>query len=146
MESEFQAAVTENWRRTLDRIPTIIGRLAFMASLRSPGTGSYEHFGIAQRLGAAEADQLLRSVHAELFELWLCCSLERQKEELEEYLTSLGPDRREILWNWLHLKPWTSWIPAESRDVERTLYDSDMSAAVELLRIEYGVASRDPDL
>jgi hypothetical protein len=146
MESEFQAAVGENWRRTLDRIPTIIGRLAFMASLRSTATGTYEHFGIAQRLGAHATDQLLRGVHAELFELWLCCNLERQKEELEEYLSSLGPDKREILWNWLQLKPWSAWIPADSRDVERSLFDTDICAALELLRIEYGVACRDPDL
>lgn len=146
MSPEFQTAVAENWRRTLDQIPTVIGRLAFMTSLRSPATGGYEHFGLAQRIGAQAADQLLRRIHAELFESWLCFGLERQKEEIEEYLSTLGSDKREILWNWLYLKPWIAWIPAESRDVERILFDTDISAALELLRIEYGVACRDPDL
>lgn len=143
---EFQAAVGENWRRTLDQIPTVIGRLAFMASLRSTPTGTYEHFGLSQRLGAQATSELLRRIHLEIFENWLCFGLERQKEEIEEYLSTLGSDRREILWNWLHVKPWTAWVPAESRDVERTLFDTDVTAVVELLRIEYGVASRDPDL
>lgn len=143
---EFEAAVSENWRRTLDQIPTVIGRLAFLASLRSAATGAYEHFGLAQRLGPEAASDLLRRIHLEVFETWLCFGLERQKEEIEEYLGTLGSDRREILWSWLHVKPWTAWVPAESRDVERTLFDTDISAVVELLRIEYGVASRDPDL
>lgn len=146
MNPEFQNAVAENWRRTLDQIPTVIGRLAFMTSLRSPATGIYEHFGLSQRLGAQASDKLLRRVHTELFENWLCFGLERQKEELEEYLAGLGSDKREILWNWLYLRPWIAWIPADSRDVERALFDSDISAVLELLRIEYGVASRDPDL
>lgn len=143
---EFQAAVGENWRRTLDQIPTVIGRLEFMASLRSATTGTYEHFGLSQRLGIDGARDLLRRVHLEVFENWLCFGLERQKEEIEEYLSSVGSDKREVLWSWLHVKPWTAWVPAESRDVERTLFDTDISAVLELLRIEYGVASRDPDL
>jgi len=146
LSPEFQAAVSENWRRTLDQIPTVIGRLAFLASLRSAATGTYEHFGLSQRMGPEAANDLLRRIHLEVFENWLCFGLERQKEEVEEYLSSLGSDRREVLWNWLHVKPWTAWVPAESRDVERTLYDTDISAVVELLRIEYAVGSRDPDL
>jgi hypothetical protein len=146
MNAAFESAVGDNWRRTLDQIPTLIGRLAFMASLRPAPTGTYEHFGLSQRLGAQAASELLRQIHLEVFESWLCFGLERQKEEIEEYLSSLGPDKREILWSWLHLKPWTAWIPAESRDVERALYDTDITVVLELLRIEYGVASRDPDL
>jgi hypothetical protein len=143
---EFLAAVGENWRRTLDQIPTVIGRLAFLASLRSVATGAYEHFGLSQRMGPEATNELLRRIHVEVFESWLCFGLERQKEETEEYLSSLGPDKREILSNWLYVKPWIAWLPAESRDVERILFDTDISAVLELLRIEYGVASRDPDL
>ena len=139
-------AVGENWRRTLDQIPTVPGRLAFLASLRSPATGTYEHFGLSQRIGAAGADELLRRAHREIFDAWLCFNLASQKEELEEYFAGIGGDRREIVWNWLHFKPWNSWIPAESRDVERNLFDADLSAVLEMLRAEYGVASRDPDL
>lgn len=146
LSPEFQEAVGENWRRTLDQIPTVIGRLEFMASLRSAATGTYEHYGLSQRLGTQATSDLLRRIHLEVFESWLCFDLERQKEEIEQYLSSLGLDKREILWNWLQVKPWAAWVPAESRDVERTLFDIDVSAVVELLRIEYGVASRDPDL
>jgi hypothetical protein len=72
--------------------------------------------------------------------------LERQKEELESYFASLEGDRREILSNWLVLGPYAAWVPAESRDVERKLFYSDLETVLELIRTESGVASRDPDL
>jgi len=81
---EFQAAVSENWRRTLDQIPTVIGRLAFLSSLRSVATGTYEHFGLSQRMGPEPTNDLLRRIHLEVFENWLCFGLERQKEEIED--------------------------------------------------------------
>ncbi len=97
-------------------------------------------------MGTQATNDLLRRIHLEVFENWLCFGLEQQKEEIEEHLSTLGSDKREVLWNWLHVRPWMAWLPAESRDVERTLFDTDVSAVLELLRIEYGVASRDPDL
>lgn len=40
------------WRRTLSGIPSIYGRLAFLASLRDVNTGRYEHHGLAMIFGA----------------------------------------------------------------------------------------------
>jgi hypothetical protein len=79
------------------------------------------------------------------FQEWLCFGLERQKEELEEHFSALEGDRREIVANWLTLEPFGSWVPGESRDVERKLFYADLGVVLELFRIEYGVASRDPD-
>jgi hypothetical protein len=31
------------WRRTLSQIPSQFGRIAWLASLRNPNTGVYEH-------------------------------------------------------------------------------------------------------
>jgi hypothetical protein len=139
------AAVAESWHRTLKAIPTVLGRLAYMASLRNTNIGTYEHFGMAQRVGPAEVDRLLRRSHLEVFQEWLCFGLERQKRELEEYFSELEGDKREILANWLSLEPYGSWVPAESRGVERKLFYTDLEIVLELIRTEYGVASRDPD-
>jgi hypothetical protein len=135
----------ESWARTLAAIPTVLGRLAYLASLRNTNSGIYEHFGLAQRVGEAEADRLLRHSHLEVFQEWLCFGLERQKQELEEYFSEQGGDRREILANWLSLEPYGNWVPAESRDVERKLFYADLEMVLELIRTDYGVASRDPD-
>jgi hypothetical protein len=36
-------------------------------------------------------------------------------------------------------------VPGESRDVERKLFLADLGIVLEIIRAEYGVASRDPD-
>jgi hypothetical protein len=146
MPVDRKAALEESWRRTVSSIATLLGRLAYLSSLRNANTGTYEHFGLAEKAGAAEADRLIRRAHLDLFQQWLCFSLERQKEELESYFSSLEGDRREILSNWLVLGPYAAWVPAESRDVERKLFYSDLETVLELIRTESGVASRDPDL
>jgi hypothetical protein len=146
MSVDRKAALEESWRRTVSTIATLLGRLAYLSSLRNANTGTYEHFGLSEKAGAAEADRLIRRSHLDLFQQWLCFSLERQKEELESYFSSLDGDRREILSNWLVLGPYAAWVPAESRDVERTLFYSDLETVLELIRTESGVASRDPDL
>jgi hypothetical protein len=140
-----ETAIAESWQRTLAAIPTFIGRLAYLASLRNVNTGSYEHFGLAQRIGEGEVDRTLRRSHVTIFQEWLCFGLQRQKEELEEYFSGLEGDRREIVANWLSLEPYNNWVPGESRDVERKLFYADLAVVLELVRTEYGVASRDPD-
>jgi hypothetical protein len=145
VNSNREAAIAETWQRTLSSIPTLIGRVAYLASLRNVNTGSYEHFGLAQRIGEDEVDRIIRRSHMGIFQEWLCFGLERQKDELEEYFSGLEGDRREIISSWLTLEPWNHWVPAESRDVERKLFNADLAVILEFVRVEYGVSSRDPD-
>ncbi|HVV45858.1 MAG TPA: hypothetical protein VHC72_11665 [Bryobacteraceae bacterium] len=146
MPNDRQAAIAESWRKTLAGIESPLGRLAYLASLRNENKGTYEHFGLAERIGEEEAHNVIRRSHLAVFQEWLCFGLERQKEELEAYFASLDGDREKILANWLVLGPYASWIPAESRDVERKLFYTDLETVLELIRTEYGVASRDPDV
>jgi hypothetical protein len=146
MPSERQAAIAESWRKTLAGIEPLLARLAWLASLRNQNKGTYEHFGLAERIGEDATDNLIHRSHRESFQEWLCFGLERQKEEIEAYFASLDGDRDKILANWLTLGPYGSWIPAESRDVERKLFYTDLETVLELIRSESGVASRDPDL
>jgi hypothetical protein len=146
MNSKKGVVVAESWQRTLTGIPTLLGRLAYLASLRNSNSGGYEHFGLSQRIGPEEADLLLRRSHLQVFQEWLCFGLERQKQELEEYFSELEGQKRDILATWLSLEPYAVWVPADSRDVERRLFYSDLAAVLDLIRNECGVASRDPDL
>jgi hypothetical protein len=145
LSSQRENAIAESWQRTLSAIPTLIGRMAYLASLRNANTGIYEHFGLAQRVGADEVDRTLRRSHMNLFVDWLSLALENQKDQLEEYFSGLDGDRRELISSWLAMQPWNGWAPAESRDVERKLFNADLAVILELLRTEYGVASRDPE-
>ena len=146
MAPHRESIIAETWQRTLEGISSFPGRLAYLSSLRNIHSGAYEHFGLAQKIGAEHADRLLRRSHVEIFQEWLCFGLERQKRELKEYFSDLPGDKREIIATWLSIEPYGAWIPADSRDVERKLYYTDLSVVLDLIRTDYGVASRDPDL
>ena len=144
--NSHEKSLLESWNRTLSGIPTVFGRLAWLASLRNHNTGTYEHFGMAQRSGPAEVDGIVRNSHVSVFHQWLGFRLDEQKPEVERYFDGLGEDRRAVVSTWLSLNPYVSWVPAESRDVERRLFLTDMELVLESFRIEFGVAVRDPDL
>ncbi len=143
MSSAREAAAAESWQRTLSTISTLFGRLAYLASLRDANTGTYQHHGLSQRIGEETTDAILRRSHMAVFQEWLCFGLQLQKEEVEAYFSELEGNRRDIIASWLTLEPWGNWVPAESREVERKLFCSDLTIVLELLRAEYGVASPD---
>ncbi len=123
----------ELWRRTLSRIPTLFGRLVYLSSLRNGNTGTYEHFGFAQRFSSREADRTLRTSHLDSFADWLSFSIEEQKADLESYLAELPEDSRAVLANWRLLPPFANLIPAPARQPERDLFLSDMLLVLELM-------------
>ena len=129
-------ASVDVWRKTLDHIPSCFGKLVYLASLRNPNTGRYEHFGLTQLYGADEADQSLRINHERVFADWLNYRLEQQKSDLEAHLGSVGDDRSAVLDAWRSLSPYRSLPPAAAGDAERFLYSSDLEIILELLRTE----------
>jgi hypothetical protein len=133
------------WRRTLSQIPSCLGRIAYLSSLRIPNTGRYEHHGLALRFGDSETDKTLRKTHNESFSEWLNYSMEQQKADLELYLSAQEGEKREILENWAALMPYRYYVPASVREPERMLYVSDLEILLKILRNEYGAASLDPD-
>jgi hypothetical protein len=119
--------------------------LLYLTSLRNSHTGDYEHHGMAQMLGSEQAAETLRSSHAQVFQEWLCLSLERQKADLEEYLNGLPGDPASVLATWLRVAPYRNLVPPSAQDVESQLYITDMETILELLKREYGAASPDPE-
>lgn len=140
-----RGAAPDLWRNTLSQIPTVFGRLVYLCSLRDQNTGTYQHYGLSQVFGRAEAERALRESHRQAFAEWLCFTLEQQKADLDLYLAGLGGERKTILETWIRLAPYRNLVPSTITDVERTLYLADLETILELLRGEYGVASPDPD-
>src|SRR2546425_688429 len=127
MTPQKEAALSESWKRTLQGIPSLIGRLAYLASLRNANTGIYEHAGLSQKIGDVETDRLLRRSHLAVFADWLGYGLERQKQELEDYLAALGGNSRGIIHNWMSVEPYAVWVPSDSIAVERKLFNTDLA-------------------
>ena len=142
MEGGNERAIQDLWRRTLAQVPTTFGRIAYLASLRDADTGRYEHFGLAQVYSEEEANRALDQSHWRAFSEWLNFPLDRQKQDLEEYLGSLGKDRRRVLDTWARLAPYRNLLPASASDAEQELFVSDLELILDLLRSEVASSSR----
>lgn len=125
------------WRTTLSQVPTVFGRLAFLASLRDPATGRYTHESLLRTLGPEDTDRTLCNNHHQVFSEWLRYSLSEQKEDLDDYLRTGGSSR--VALDYYHL------VPPTARDVERQLYITDLETLLELLKYEHGDAFAIPE-
>ncbi len=126
----------ELWRRTLSNIPSIYGRLAYLASLVNVNSGRYEHHGLATIFGADEADQALRKSHEQALLDWLSLQLEQQKADLELYFSTLPPSKRTLVENWIRLKPYRMVVPSSASEAQRELFDSNFDILLRLLKSE----------
>ena len=140
-----RSAASDLWRNTLSQIPSVFGRLVYLASLRNPNNGNYEHYGLALVFGEDEANSALRDSHSAMFAEWLTFDIEQQKADLDLYLAGLFEDKRLVVQTWIRLAPYQNLIPASVRSVERRLYINDLAALMELFRNAYAVAAPDPD-
>lgn len=138
-------AVDDLWQRTLAHIPSSYGKLVYLASLRNPDTGRYEHFGLSQHPNNADANRALRRSHENIFQTWVNCSLAQKKTDLELYISTIEQvEKAELLDAWLRLTPYKNLVPAAIQGPERQKHISDFEAILGLLRNVYGVAYPDP--
>jgi hypothetical protein len=138
-------AISDLWRNTLSQIPSVFGRLVYLAALRDLNSGQYEHHGLALIFGEGEADRALRRTHLQTFSEWLCFNIEQQKADLDLYLSALYDERARVIETWLRLEPFRSLAPSSATKAEIDLYRSDFRLLLELLKNEYGVAVPDRD-
>ena len=140
-----RSAPSDLWRNTLSQIPSVFGRLVYLASLRNPDSGRYEHHGLALVFGEDESNRALKKSHSRVFREWLTFNLEQQKADLDLYLSGLNEDKRTVLTTWLELAPYRNLIPFTLRGVEKRLYTADLKALLELMGRAHGVGAPDPD-
>ena len=140
MESDPAADL---WRRTLSQIPGVYGRLVYLGGLRNPNTGLYEHHGLASRFSEVEADRVLRASHERTFQHWLTLGLRDQKADLDDYLSSLLDDKRNVIETWLRAAPYERVMPDSVRAVEVDLFRSDFQALLNVFKNEFRAVEPD---
>ena len=140
-----RSAAADLWRNTVSQIPSVFGRLVYLASLRNPNNGSYEHHGLALVFGEDEADKALKNSHAAVFAEWLTFNIEQQKADLDLYISGLFENKRVVIETWMRLAPYRNLLPTSVRGVERRLYIADFTAILDLLKAGYDAAVPDPD-
>src|SRR5205823_6341945 len=109
------------WRNTLSQIPSVFGRLVYLSSLRNVNTGRYEHHGLKLVFGDDEANRALRKSHNQAFINWLSFDIERQKADLDLYLSALFEEKKTVLEAWTRLAPYKNLVPNSTKPVERRL-------------------------
>ncbi len=133
------------WARDLTLIDSSYGRLVYIAGLRNPDTGRYEHFGFTNSPGSLVANRTLKRIHEAVFRDWVTFSLERKKADIDLYVVGLGEvDRIQLIDAWLRLTPYKNLVPASIQGPERQKHVSDFEAILGLMKNVYGVASPDP--
>jgi hypothetical protein len=144
-ESLDQRAVEDVWRNTLSQIPSVFGRLVYLAGLRNPNSGRYDHHGLALVFGADHANRALKKSHKQAFAEWLTFNLEHQMADLNLYLTDLPEDKKTVLQAWTKLKPYRNVLPSNARPVDRRLYLTELETMLDLLKAASGGDAPGPD-
>ncbi len=135
------------WIRDLSQIETFYGRLVYLAGLRNPDNGRYEHFGCSPGTPTSlMASRDLKKIHETIFRDWVGFSLERKKADIELYIATVDQgDSRSLVDAWLRLTPYMNLVPASVQGPERQRHISDLEAILGLLKNLYGVASPNQD-
>ena len=81
------------WIRDLSQIETFYGKLVYLAGLRNPDNGRYEHFGCFARKPNTIASRNLKKIHETIFRDWIGLSLERKKADIELYIATCRSKR-----------------------------------------------------
>jgi hypothetical protein len=135
-------AVEDLWKHTLSRIPSVYGRLAYLASLRDLNSGIYRHHGLSAAFGREESYKALQASHEQAFAEWLQLSLAAQHQDLMAYVATLEDPRQVVVTHWLRAKVYRTQPPASARKMERDLFARDLEALLETVR--NGLAGAEP--
>ncbi len=132
--------------KDLSQIQTSYGQLVYLAGLRNPDSGRYEHYSTTGNITSAlESSRALKRVHEQVFTNWITFPLERKKADIELYISGINHvDRLELIDAWLRLTPYKNLVPASIQGPEREKHASDFEAILGLLKNVYGVASPNP--
>jgi hypothetical protein len=132
--------------RDLSQIETSYGRLVYLAGLRDPDTGRYEHYASTATESGGTANRALKHLHETIFKEWVSFPLERKKSDIETYIAGIEQvDPTELIDAWLRLTPYKNLVPASIQGPERQKHISDFEAILGLLGNVYGVSYPDPD-
>ena len=129
-----RSAAGDLWKNTLSRIPTVFGKLVYLASLRDSNSGIYRHHGLSMVFGREESNRVLRENHEQTFFEWLNLPLAVKSADLTDYLGSLDDPAPTVLSHWFRSKEYSHHAPSAALEMERELFVKDMEALIETIR------------
>jgi hypothetical protein len=129
-----RGALSDLWRNTLLQIPTLYGRLSYLASLLDADSGRYRHHGLADVFGRNESHAALRDSHLEVFREWINLPLRDRHADLKQYLISLPETSERVIRHWRRSRVYRNSVPTAAGAMERELFHADVEALLRLLQ------------
>jgi len=129
-----RSAIGDLWRRTLSQIPTVYGRLAYLASLRDQNSGIYRHHGLAAMFGRDESSRALRESHEETFLEWLNMPMREKKLDLGRHFSGLEDPVPVVVEYLLSTGAYRSQPPASALPMEQQLFCADLEALLDTIK------------
>jgi len=129
-----RSAAADLFKHTLSRIPTVYGRLSYLASLRDTNSGNYRHHGLFLAFGREAAIEALKERHISLFREWLAMSLEAKSEDLAAHMATLEDPQAEVLRHWKQSRIYRTYVPPSASPAETELFVAELEALLEVWR------------
>jgi hypothetical protein len=130
-------ATADLWKNTLSRIPTMMGRLAYLASLRDVSSGIYRHHGLSKVYGRDESFKAMRESHEQTFVEWMGLHIRVKLDDLTRCLADAADPENtpcDVAEGWLRSRIYRTYVPDAARDLERDLFCADLEALLEITK------------
>lgn len=132
-----QQVVSDFTVSTLAAIPTVYGRLIYLASLRDLSSGKYEHAGLAAVYSPEAVQEALAYCHREIFLKVLEMPLNRQEKDFSDCLAGMPGDLPATIVHWRQMEAYRILPPEEVPDYLKELFFSNLRALLEVLDSEH---------
>lgn len=135
-------ALADLWKHTLSQIPSIYGRLVYLASLRDPNSGAYRHHGLSAAFGREQSTYALRRSHEQTFLEWLTMPLAAKNADLREYLQSAGNEEspQAVVTYLARGARYASQAPDAAGPAQREQFKLEVEILLELVKNDSGDA------
>jgi len=131
-------ALADLWKHTLSQIPSIYGRVVYLASLRDANSGIYRHHGLSAAFGREESLSALRKSHEDTFREWLNLPLPDKSADLVAYFQSLDENPRQVVTYLARAEPYLSQVPDSASRAQRRQFKMEMEILLELIKNDSG--------
>lgn len=132
-----QRVIEDFTSRTLAAIPSDLGRLLYLSTLRDLASGRYRHEGLAAVYSELAVHQALAYCHQELFARILEKPLESLEWDLRVCLSALEGRFGEIAGRWLEMEFYRLLVPSGVPVYLRDLFCSNLRVLLGLLVEEH---------
>jgi hypothetical protein len=131
---ELQSLVEakELWRLQLEAIPSLFGRLAYMASLRRPDQRYYDP-EVTSLVGKSLCHQIIQRSYTATIRTWFALTLREKASDLKPYLATLADGTTTIRWRQTWMEFARDVVPTDMNPTERQLFLRMLDSVLELM-------------